>query len=133
MGLVGTDQCPREMVERVDLLAGLSKASGRKGEEEGWVKTVESKGCEVSMRPWRDLEDCPFPCPQPNPEVAGSHKRPISHLEAISQTAHRDWLSFPWESCMDSHPGQPETPLTATQGSDCGLSLASDFAHSPNE
>lgn len=34
---------------------------------------------------------------------------------------------------MDNHPEQLELPLMATQGSDHGLSLASDTVHSLNE
>lgn len=64
MGLVASDQCPGEMVGRVDLPSGLSQASGRKQEdEEGCGKTLESEGCVVLTRQWR--EPGGLPCSKP--------------------------------------------------------------------
>ena len=66
-----------------------------------------------------------FPGPQQNLEAAGSHEGPVSHPETVSQTALREQLSSPQESCMDDHPEQLELPLMATEWSQFGLRLCS--------
>lgn len=119
-GIAGDYQCPREVVGRADFSSGFSRLRrGRERKKED-VEGLQGLRAAVLSRKRRVWEECPASSPQQNPEAARSHESPRSHPETVSQTA-AERLSFLPGPCMDSHPQQPEM---ATQGSDCGLSLA---------
>lgn len=93
---------------------------GEEGRGKGGAEGLQGLRAAVLSRKRRVWEECPASSPQQNPEAARSHESPRSHPETVSQTA-AERPSFLPGPCMDSHPQQPEM---ATQGGDCGLSLA---------